>query len=427
LSNSDPKKIDLSDYLGNRQYIVDTLNSLENQPPTLSTIEKLRLIKDSFVGLVSLFFTSKKKVSIFSTGGDWQNAMTEKNQSVNRFLHPIFEENKDQDHVYAQYSDKKTFTTNNVTFLKLLALVRVFRLNSKFSNKHFTNYLNKNREFQDFKMELTEKSKIDFDKLLLQSLISNLSEFFVYRRAYRKLLDKYVPEVCLFSGYDKIQNYALIHEANHRSIPTVDVQHGLTGKLHIGYSQFLNIPDSGYNILPSMFWSWDNESKDIINSWAVNTDTVKSFVGGNPWLSYTSKQQLDVKLPNDKKKILVTLQHNGIPDLIYEAIQNSPPDYYWILRIHPRFASVKPDLEQKLKKQIASGNVLVHNAIEIVLPPLLKEIDVHVTQFSSTVLEASYLGVPSVVIELDFIDVATGVDRLKQAIFMHSKEVKNAV
>jgi len=493
----------LIEEFGDRQFIVDTLNNYEHKFdvaswqydgihiwPIIKTIcfikwfykynkqikkgasrmtfgAKVCLLKDSMLEWIQTLLISKKNVAIFATGGDWQNALTDNNQSVNRFLHPIFEEESDDDHVYAQYSDKATYTTSHVSFLKLLALVRVSRITNRFSASDFSKSMADHQEFQQFKIEISEKSKIDFDKILTTSLVSNMREFFAYHQAYKKLLNKYRPKVCMFSGYDKVQNYALIYEANSRNIPTVDVQHGLTGKLHVGYSQFLNIPEGGYNVLPSTFWCWDDDSKKTVDHWAKDSESVQSFVGGNPWLSYTSNQQLPVQLPTDKRILLVTLQHNGIPTVILDAIHNSASHFFWIVRVHPRFSSIKADIEEDLKECIENNNVLVHNAIDIVLPPLLKRVDVHITQFSSTVLEASYLGVPSVVLDPigvssyqhlidqgvvlaylgddynilnssigalintsvahEYVDVSKGVTRLKQAIFDNSKELGSVI
>ena len=101
--------------------------------------------------------------------------------------------------------------------------------------------------------------------------------------------------------------YGFNYAANNLGIRSYDVQHGLQGYLHPAYF-FKNVPDEGYNILPSIFWVWDNSSYKNIESWSGNSHH-ETLLGGNPWITYLSAKSISEFHLNDSRPvILFTLQ-----------------------------------------------------------------------------------------------------------------------
>ena len=83
--------------------------------------------------------------------------------------------------------------------------------------------------------------------------------------------------------------------------------------------------------------------------------------------------------------------------MLFNAIQNSPKDWKWWFRFHPQY----PDAQGKVLTKLAKynfENVITQNVTEYPLPLILKNMDLHVTEFSSTVLEAEMMGVPSILL-----------------------------
>lgn len=242
------------------------------------------------------------------------------------------------------------------------------------------------------------------------SKIERLSKFYEY------LIIKKKTRLVLIVNYYNPVAYPLIVAARRLGIPTVDIQHGTQSPLV--YHKWCNIPSEGYNILPDYFWCWSETEAKLINKGIKNSTVHQAIAGGNPWLELWKEGKSDLVRNYDRKldeifdekkvKILLTLQPKygligwdaNIPNWVYEAIVNSPNEWKWYVRYHPsmegKYSNEMEQCENLLTDLIIDGKVETIIATQEPLMALLRKMDVHVTAFSTSVIEAKYVGVPSV-------------------------------
>lgn len=195
---------------------------------------------------------------------------------------------------------------------------------------------------------------------------------------------------------------------NRRNVPVVDLQHGVAGEFHRAYGHWHKVPDDGYDLMPVGFWCWDEDSAKGISEWNSIIDNHFEVVGGNLWArmwregnhgivkhSYSDDMKLS-SYPSTSTIVLFSLSDEGeMSPLLLDIIKNSPSSFVWWLRVHPcaiaRIAEIARHYE-------VYKNVEVKIASTVPLYAILKYCDVHVTEWSSVVLDAYASGVPSVII-----------------------------
>jgi hypothetical protein len=234
---------------------------------------------------------------------------------------------------------------------------------------------------------------------------------------FRGYLQKVQPTLVMVTNYYNDFSFALINECRDQGISTMDIQHGVQGRLHSAYGGWSSVPTSGFNVLPDYFWCWSEDDAREINSWSKSISRHVAIPGGNLFLglikdrsteffrkyqaSFERKKSRSSNLEKTKPNVLVSLQTNMTSDdvlgEVYETILGSVNEYNWWVRLHPAMISGKNKLVALLEnKGIVS--VEIELATETPLYVLLQNMDVHVTHSSSVVLEATHFGVPSIVV-----------------------------
>jgi len=99
-----------------------------------------------------------------------------------------------------------------------------------------------------------------------------------------------------------------------------------------------------------------------------------------------------------EKSVLVTLQ-KGVEfrAQLFPAISESPRDWLWMVRLHPRMVNELGAIEGELQS-LGHPGINVREASALPLYPLLQTADVHVTWFSTCSIEALAFGVPTVLL-----------------------------
>ncbi|GAB5539830.1 MAG: hypothetical protein Salg2KO_19330 [Salibacteraceae bacterium] len=235
---------------------------------------------------------------------------------------------------------------------------------------------------------------------------------------FRTLLSKYVFEKhfedtdlerILFECYYKPEVLGLIAAASDMGIQTVDIQHGKQGTHHLMYTHWKTVPNGGFNVLPSNFWNWGEESvKNILENSSDRFGKVhRPIAVGYAWLdrcrdstpftlSKGEKQFLN-RLESYKTIALVTLQpetvddEGCIPGELLNAITDTRDDTFWLLRLHPTMKS----LPNKLDYLGQVDHVDIKMGTALPLYTLLNVATHHITKFSSVAFEADYFGVPT--------------------------------
>jgi hypothetical protein len=238
---------------------------------------------------------------------------------------------------------------------------------------------------------------------------SRIIAFELYRKYYLNQLKKWKPKVIICHGFYSPDVLALISSANELNIKTIEIQHGVQGKYHLAYSNWNNIPKEGYELFPNVFWTWTESEKRNIDTWILNNDKHKVIVGSNPGLFILDENCNDtsieiansiksiLKLKPAHKNVIFTVQaFFELPQFLIDVIKNNK-DWNWWLRVHPQYSETKKPLIEKFE-YLKCTNVLIEEASNYPLTELLKFMDLHITEFSSSVIEAKSLGVNSVVI-----------------------------
>lgn len=239
------------------------------------------------------------------------------------------------------------------------------------------------------------------------SLIRGLANF------YKDMLNKVKPSIGFLVSYYGNEGMAFNLACHELGIPSIDIQHGVQGDLHGAYGQWNRIPETGYELLPSFFWVWSDFEAKAINNWSAKISGLhKPIVGGNLLLKIWQSGKDDIVKVYDnkitdvqenyKKDIHIIYTFNGTEDeeklkFIAQIMNHSPSNWGWWIRLHPCWLKDKQKISNILQ-QYSQSNFLLNEATELPLYALLRNVDIHVTEFSSTVIEAELFGVPSVVI-----------------------------
>lgn len=204
------------------------------------------------------------------------------------------------------------------------------------------------------------------------------------------------------------------------NIPVYDIQHGVISRDDKWYGETLPKEVKATD-LPTGFLCWDYPSSRDLQTWAPNRGATVSIVG-HPWFQRfqypDDKDQLvrEAKrggsiFSDQKPVVLVVLQwglhlhyypesdFNKVMCKALEAvIQRTHDRYNWLLRLHPvQMKGVEGKAcEEYLSAEFGGlAGVDWHNASLIPLPLLLSQVDLHITDMSSVVIEASWFGLPS--------------------------------
>jgi hypothetical protein len=226
--------------------------------------------------------------------------------------------------------------------------------------------------------------------------IENLSNL------YDPLLESIQPRLVLFVGQN-VSSHAAALSCIKRGIPCVDIQHGAGAMTpdNLKWFGWRQVPKGGYELLPDYFWVWGESAvRQIEQSMGGAANHHQPILGGNVWLSQFRRPSAKSSRSNSSaKRILITLSYlaiEPIPPHLWEAVSSLPESWEWMIRMHPLEAGGGLD---KLEAQIPRiPNVEFRNASTGLLPELLLSSDIHITQYSSTCIEAAALGIPTIFI-----------------------------
>jgi hypothetical protein len=205
--------------------------------------------------------------------------------------------------------------------------------------------------------------------------------------------------------------YGLLLACKRKGVPSVDIQHGLQGAMHLAYGGWSKVPSHGYELLPTYFWCWSQDEANVVQKWSAATKGAhQPVVGGNLFLNLWKSNGLSAGRQCDDlvlekvialgadRQVLVTLQPGFLTEelvhALVSAMKNTVGSLQWWLRLHPVM------LHEREKVKGIFGhlpNVDIDMATDIPLYALLRYMTVHVTHSSSTVLEAHEFGIKSVV------------------------------
>jgi hypothetical protein len=228
--------------------------------------------------------------------------------------------------------------------------------------------------------ELLEKEGI---KINYQKTIKYFNSQYVI---YKKLLRIYKPKIVFVNCADC--RMALVKAAHELGIKVAEVQHGVINDKHYAYVSDLNLNRSYY--------------PDILLSFGLNETKIKNLIIkrvipiGSYYLNYIKHNfKLDKRIKRiiSKYKVIigVTLQDldwtfEGMIDFV-KSLAKQKQNYLFILI--PRKWKVEKNLEEK-------NIIIMENFYETIM-----YCNIHTTLYSTCCLEAPYLGIPNVLVDIN--------------------------
>jgi len=264
----------------------------------------------------------------------------------------------------------------------------------------------------------TPGSKLFKDQTSLQYLNINREYYFSKIKSYflgkkeevffwKKILEKIKPKIIIC-----IQpKHELCVAAKLSKITIVDLQHGL-----VDTSVYYNLKNPyGRKGLPNSILCWDINTKNYLKK---ILPSVPSIVFGNPWITkfqqknsnkfiYIENKKLDL-IKSKKPVVIITLQWKknfskkniDIPNHVVESLRILLNKGWncWI-RFHPAHvkefnrSTLHQNWNKTTKLNINFSNV--YDVTDFALPYLLKFSNVHITNYSSAIIESKILKVNS--------------------------------
>ena len=224
---------------------------------------------------------------------------------------------------------------------------------------------------------------------------------------YLHLINKYKLKACLKVCWYGLDGMALAWAAKLAGIPCYDLQHGLAGScFHRAYCRWTRFPKNGYQIIPDGFWCWTEDDAKAIREWGDRQNPpIKVFIGGNVWMRLWIEEKFPKELllsfqsncaflNNVGPKILFTLQVDKAPAILLDMLKCSPANWNWWIRCHPNQIMHISSIRRSLAPY---DNVEIMNTTLAPLPLLLKNADIHITEWSAVVHDAREFGLKSIV------------------------------
>lgn len=289
----------------------------------------------------------------------------------------------------------------------------ILKIKSRFFSKLKYSWNENLPNFFDF-IDYLEFKNFNIQKITLPVIRKDIIMIRLIADYFKKILIKIKPSLGLVvCYYGTVVGYAFNLACREYGIHSMDIQHGVQGDLHLAYGSWSNVSERGYKLLPSLFWCWSDFEAKAIQKWCKGVSKWhKPIIGGNLWLNqwlYGNSKFVKhydeivskLKKPNKNcRHILFTqnesIENKNFKNILY-VVRNSPPLWFWWIRIHPCQLKIKNKVKKILNENKIS-NCIVDSATNLPLYALLRNIDIHVTCFSSTVIEAEIFGVPSVII-----------------------------
>ncbi len=239
--------------------------------------------------------------------------------------------------------------------------------------------------------------------LRMANLVFRMTE--IWTRILQFIKPKLIYIVLCYNAY----GWSVCTAARRLGIPTVELPHGRQDPTHHAYGRWNRCPSNGYKSLPKVFWSWSAFEKRTIDEWAVKTNYHQSFEGGNALMKMWREKRVAFvkKLDSMATKRFARLKGRPVilatpeyvsksVDLTLATIARAPKEWYWLIRMHPLEYEIRNEELERSAKTLGIANFEIEYPSKWPLYTILQHADAHFTGFSSVIIEAREMGVPSV-------------------------------
>lgn len=268
--------------------------------------------------------------------------------------------------------------------------------------------------------------------------IDNLVIFLLAaKKYYIKAFKKYRPKLIVISNWRNAKQMPLTMAAKELEIPCIEINHGYYGQDCFTHFKWTNEPKNGYELRPDYYWCWTKRSSDIMNKEALRGKAIagyppKIFIWGNMLKEKYHDEECKLKklLPKNKKIILVTLNNvisrDEYPKWFLDLVSDTEEEFFWLFRKH--HASTFSGQDVLCNEIECLNNTEWRYSSEWPLLLLLENVDVHVTYNSSVVIEAAFMGVPSIILSGMFKDRFREQIESGEAVYVHNyNEMKMSI
>jgi hypothetical protein len=229
-------------------------------------------------------------------------------------------------------------------------------------------------------------------------------------RWFARMFAHIAPRAVFLVNFYDPRNLAIVLACRTLNIPVVDIQHGKQGKYHAMYNHWTKIPPQGYRLLPDYFWVWGEESRlNILQGRQGNTAQHQPLVGGNLWMQ--KWKQTDWYTPGeDERALLETTRGRArvilfsaqpiaepFPAPLVQAMKTCPPNWRWLVRLHPRQVDALPRYEAELRS-LGVQNFEMRLSSQVPLYWLMRQCHYHITCWSTVCYEALVFGLPTSIV-----------------------------
>lgn len=272
--------------------------------------------------------------------------------------------------------------------------------------------VNKNDDltgYDDFLKFVSKETENKINLLSIKDLYFKTKKIQAISAYYKKRLIELRPKLgvseCYYGDYCLAFNLA----CSELRITSVDMQHGVQGDYHIAYGTWSKIPANGYQLLPNIFWCWSESEEKIINNWANSTSNKHramtlgntfNIIWKNDILFKNENTTLIPRHSENSPNILITLQYGIATEEnlkeVLKAISLTQKDYNWWVRLHPSMLNEEVGIREMLDRY---GVEIYEMDLSSSLPlfSVLSQTNIHLTYYSSSVIEATDFAVPSII------------------------------
>lgn len=248
---------------------------------------------------------------------------------------------------------------------------------------------------------------------LKKQVYRNILFCVVASKLFYFILRQVKPENSYVVCYYSILGMALCAACRQLRIPVTDIQHGVAGRSMRAYADWVKVPRRGYTTLPDTFFCWTKFDADAITEWAQHTDCHRAVVTGSLWRGYIEEQSLLLEAENQwsgffkelnkfDKKVLITMQSSTLTQLFVDVVKQCGAEYCFLIRKHPGF--LLENDKNYIDLNCNYSNVFFEQPSSMPMQVLIRNVDIHLTEWSGAVIDAYFENVNSVVTSEDALD-----------------------
>jgi hypothetical protein len=205
----------------------------------------------------------------------------------------------------------------------------------------------------------------------------------------KKYLMKYQVKHLINIVYSNFVAIGFVLAARQLGIKTTEYQHGSQDDTHPIYTGWSLIDSAGYQLLPENYWVWSQLNQERIQKWTKYSNNHSAKITGNFYINRFLSTNINKTTNNT---ILLTLQDpTQFPVFMYNAIANSPKEWIWWVKEHPRYK-----LTRRIWKKFEDASAQIFNMSDEHIYTLFSKVTLHITGYSTCAFEAELFDLPTV-------------------------------